>query len=408
MSRGRLTAKNLGKSFRRYKSEMCRVLSLFGVPFKPVEEHWVLRNISFSIEPGQAVGIVGRNGAGKSTLLKLLTGTLRPTEGSISFNGRITAILELGMGFNHEFTGRQNVCHAAGLMGIDLADIERAIPSIESFAEIGDYFDQPMRTYSSGMQMRVAFSVTTAFRPDILIVDEALAVGDAYFQHKSFSRIRELQNHGTTILLVSHDKSAVQNLCSRAILLEKGILLKDSSPEEVMDYYNALIAEKENQRIEVRSHESGRVQTISGNGEATVQEIRLFDTSGKSVEFVNVGQNVELRIDVKAHKFIPQLVLGYMIKDRLGEPVFGTNTFHTKQAMKDVGAGEVVSFRVRFPMNLGPGSYSITTALTSNDTHHENNYEWMDLALLFTVTNIDKEVFTGVAWIPPTIEIDRQ
>lgn len=407
MSRGRLTVRNLGKSFRRYKSEMCRVLSLFGVPFKPVEEHWALRNISFSIEPGQAVGIVGRNGAGKSTLLKLLTGTLRPTEGSIAFNGRITAILELGMGFNHEFTGRQNVCHAAGLMGIDLVDIERAIPSIESFAEIGDYFDQPMRTYSSGMQMRLAFSVTTAFRPDILIVDEALAVGDAYFQHKSFSRIRELQNHGTTILLVSHDKSAVQNLCSRAILLEKGVVLKDSSPEEVMDYYNALIAEKENQRIEVRSHESGRVQTISGNGEATVQEIGLFDISGKSVEFVNVGQNVELRIDVKAHKFNSQLVLGYMIKDRLGEPAFGTNTYHTKQVLKDVDAGELVRFRIRFPMNLGPGSYSITTALTSNDTHHENNYEWMDLALLFTVTNLDKEVFTGIAWIPPTIEIDR-
>ncbi|MHB8370217.1 MAG: ABC transporter ATP-binding protein [Leptospirales bacterium] len=408
MSLGRLTATNLGKAFRKYNSELSRILSLFGIPLDPIEEHWALKNVSFSIPPGQSVGIVGRNGAGKSTLLKLLTGTLRPTEGAISYSGRITAILELGMGFNHEFTGRQNVYHSAGLMGFDISDIDSTISTIESFAEIGDYFDQPMRTYSSGMQMRVAFSVATAFRPDIMIVDEALSVGDTYFQHKSFARIRELQNQGATILLVSHDKSAIQNLCNRAILLEKGRVIKDASPEEVMDYYNALIAEKENQRIEVRSHESGKVQTISGSGEATLQKIGLFDISGNPVEFVNVGQNVELRIDVKAHKFNPQLVLGYMIKDRLGEPVFGTNTYHTKQILKDLCAGELVRFRIRFSMNIGPGSYSITTALTSNDTHHENNYEWMDLALLFTITNHDKEIFTGVAWIPPVIEIDRQ
>lgn len=407
MSQGRLTVTNLGKSYRRYNREMSRILSWFGVPIAPVEEHWALRNIAFSIDPGQAVGVVGRNGAGKSTLLKLITGTIRSTEGSISFTGRIAAILELGMGFNQEFTGRQNAYHAAGLMGFSHSDIEHAMKDIEEFAEIGEYFDQPIRTYSSGMQMRVAFSVVTAFRPDILIVDEALSVGDAYFQHKSFSKIREFQSLGTTLLIVSHDKTAVQSLCSRAILLEKGTVLKDGNPDEVMDYYNALIAEKENQRIEVRYHESGKIQTISGTGGAMVEEIGLFNINGEPVEFVNVGQAVELRICIRACEVIPKIVLGYMIKDRLGEPAFGTNTYHTNQILENVLARDLIRYRIQFPMNLGPGTYSVSTAIVSSDTHLDNNYEWRDLALIFTVSNLDKDIFAGTAWIPPTIKIER-
>jgi len=299
VSQGSLTVSNLGKSYRRFNNEFGRILSWFGLPFKPKEEHWVLRNITFSIEPGQAVGIVGRNGAGKSTLLKLITGTIRPTEGSISFGGRIAAILELGMGFNQEFTGRQNVFHAAGLMGFKHSDIEQAMPEIESFAEIGEYFDQPMRIYSSGMQMRVAFSVVTAFRPDILIIDEALSVGDTYFQHKSFGKIREFQKLGTTLLIVSHDKSAIVNLCDQAILLEKGKISRVGTPDEVMDYYNALIAEKENSEVVVKASISGKAQTISGTGEAYVDEIGLFNNKGEKIEFVNVGETVELRIKVR-------------------------------------------------------------------------------------------------------------
>ena len=161
----------LGKAFRQYRSEWQRVISWFGVSVRPAAEDWVLRGVSFSVAPGEAVGIVGQNGAGKSTLLKLITGTLRPSEGGVQVNGRISAILELGMGFNPEFTGRQNAYHATGLMGFSREAIEKAMPEIEAFAEIGKYFDQPLRTYSSGMQMRVAFSVATAFRPEILIID---------------------------------------------------------------------------------------------------------------------------------------------------------------------------------------------------------------------------------------------
>jgi len=403
-----LKVEGVGKAFRSYASEWSRVLSWLGLPARVQHEHWVLRDIGFNVLPGEAVGLVGQNGAGKSTLLKLITGTLRPTAGTIQVAGRIAAILELGMGMNAEFTGRQNVYNIAGLMGFTRDRIDRLMPGIEDFAEIGEYFDEPLRVYSSGMQMRVAFSVATAVKPEILIVDEALSVGDAYFQHKSFERIREFRNQGTTLLIVSHDRAAIQSICDRAVLLEKGHQIKDGAPEEVMDYYNALLAERQGQTVEVRQQGDGRVQTVSGTGEAAVEDIVLLNARGDPAEVVAVGEPVEMQVRVRVAQAIPRLVLGYMIKDRLGQTVFGTNTFHTEQVVEDLPAGSTVSYTVRFPMNLGPGSYSVATALVSTDTHLVNNYEWRDLALLFTVANLDKAFFAGIAWIHPTIEIDRR
>jgi lipopolysaccharide transport system ATP-binding protein len=256
------------------------------------------------------------------------------------------------------------------------------------------------------MQMRVAFSVATAVKPEILIVDEALSVGDAYFQHKSFDRIREFRERGTTLLIVSHDRSAIQTLCDRAILLERGTQVKDGTPEEVMDLYNALLAERQDQTVEVRRHADGMARTVSGTFEATVEDIALLNASGDVVEMINVGEVVDLRVRVRAHRDVPRLVLGYMIKDRLGQTIFGTNTFHTDQIIDDLAAGSLVTFTARFDMNLGLGGYSIATALVSSDTHLVNNYEWRDLALLFTVANQDKALFVGTTWAPPSIRID--
>jgi lipopolysaccharide transport system ATP-binding protein len=402
---GELHVQHLGKSYRQWGNELRRVASWFAPCIRPREEHWVLKEVSFSVGSGEAVGIVGQNGAGKSTLLKLITGTTQPTQGQVQFRGRVAAILELGMGFNPDLTGRQNAYHSAGLMGHSQADIERVMPDIEAFAEVGDYFDQPVRTYSSGMQMRVTFSVATAFRPDLLIVDEALSVGDSYFQHKSFDRIREFRNHGCSLLIVSHDRSAVQALCDRAILLEKGSMIKDGDPEEVMDFYNALIAEKENQKVEILQHISGKVQTISGTGEATLASIQLLNSEKKAIEFVDVGESVELVVRVQVNADIPQLVLGYIIKDRLGQSVFGTNTWHTNQVFMAVKAGSTIEYRVTFAMNLGPGSYSIAIALHSHDVHVTNNYEWRDLACVFNVVNLNKIEFIGSTWLAPKIEV---
>ena len=397
---------DLGKAFRRYKGEWRRVLSWLGMPMAPAAEHWVLRNISFSIAPGEAVGVVGQNGAGKSTLLKLITGTLRPTEGSCTVNGRIAAILELGMGFNPEFTGRLNVFHAAGLMGFEAETIAAVMPQIEEFAEIGAYFDQPVRTYSSGMQVRVAFSVATAFRPDILIVDEALSVGDVYFQHKSFERIREFRNQGTTLLIVSHDKVAIQSLCSRAILLGSGGMLMDGEPEAVMDYYNALIAEREeHHEIEQKQLDDGRIQTLSGTGEAKITSIGLYNSTGEQKELVAVGEPLELRIQATVYQKIPSLVFGYSIKDRLGQVIFGTNTWHTDQIITEPKPGDSFDVTIAFPADFGVGSYSVQVALVDRHTHLTANYEWRDLAVVFEVINLDKPYFVGCSWQQPTITI---
>lgn len=405
MTKTVLRVENLGKAFRRYRRETHRFLSWFGFNYAPLEEFWALKNVGFSVAEGEAVGIVGQNGAGKSTLLKLITGTLRPTTGTVGMAGRISAILELGMGFHPEFTGRRNAAHSAGLMGFSQEQIQAMLPDIEEFAEIGEYFDKPVRTYSSGMHMRLAFATATATRPEILIVDEALSVGDAYFQHKSFARIRDFKRQGTSLLIVSHDKSAVQALCDRAILLHKGQILKDDVPELVMDCYNALLADEENRTLELETTHNGKIRTRSGTGEARIQDVALLSETGEPLRVVAVGQNVELRVMVRVRAPIPRLVMGYMLKDHLGQSIFGTNTHFTGQALDSPAVGRELTFSIRFTANLGPGNYSAAINLADDETHLARNYEWRDLALVFTVANLTRDTFVGSAWLPPAITI---
>ena len=405
---GLIEVKNLGKAYKTYPGRWSR-LGEWVLPFlgKRHQLTWVLRDISFCVESGAAVGIIGINGAGKSTLLKMITGTTLPTTGHVHITGRVAAMLELGMGFHPDFTGRQNVFMAGQLLGLSVEEISELMSEIEAFAEIGEYIDQPVRVYSSGMQMRLAFSVATAKRPDVLIVDEALSVGDAFFQHKSFDRIRQFRKEGTTLLIVSHDKGAIQSICDRAILLNAGALVIEGEPEAVMDYYNAMLADHQNQSVTQESLEDGKIQTISGTGEAKVVDVSMHNEKGAVIEAVSVGQPVRLKIVVKAESAIPELVLGYMIKDRLGQPIFGTNTHHLKNQLQDVAAGSVVTFNFDFSANLGPGTYSISTAVHTTDTHINKNYEWRDLTATFNVINIDKENFVGAAWLPPVVEMQQ-
>jgi len=395
---------NLGKAYKQYANRWDR-LAEWLIPFFPQRHqlHWVLRDISFTVQPGEAMGIIGINGAGKSTLLKMITGTTTPTTGQVQISGRVSAMLELGMGFHPDFTGRQNAFMAGQLLGHSSLEIGRLMPEIEAFAEIGEYIDQPVRVYSSGMQVRLAFSVATAVRPDVLIVDEALSVGDAYFQHKSFDRIRQFRKQGTTLLIVSHDKSAIQSLCDRAMLLYAGKIAMEGEPEAVMDYYNALLADHQNQEVKQEVTDEGKVQTISGTGEVSLVDVALLDESGQPIEMAAVGQSVSLRVVARCHAEVPELVVGYMIKDRLGQPVFGTNTFHYKRKLHDLQRDGVITYNFDFQANLGPGSYSVTVALHAEDTHIARSYEWRDRALVFNIINIDKEEFTGVAWIPPVV-----
>ena len=406
---GSIVVSQLGKAYKQYPNRWSR-LAEWVLPFLGVRHRlkWVISDISFQLRPGDAVGIIGINGAGKSTLLKLITGTTVPTTGSVAISGQVAALLELGMGFHPDFTGRQNAFMAGQLLGLTVEDIGALMPQIEAFADIGDYIDQPVRVYSSGMQMRLAFSVATARRPDVLIVDEALSVGDAYFQHKSFERIRAFRALGTTLLIVSHDKSAIQSVCDRAILLDGGRISKEGPPEEIMDYYNAMLAERENQTVRQEKLESGKVQTISGNGAATVRDIALLNPQGERAEVHDVGSMVTLSVTVAIHAAIPNLTLGYRIKDRLGQNIFGTNTHHKQQRLAPAVAGQEISFRFSFPLNLGPGSYSVATALHSADTHLVDNYEWRDLALVFNVMNMSHGYFEGSTWLDPVVAIERK
>ena len=401
-----LSISNVGKAYRIYRSEWHRFAGWFGLRFRPKEEHWVLKHINLNLSSGEAVGLIGENGAGKSTLLKLITGTLQPSEGTIAVNGRIAAILELGMGFNAELSGRENARHAAGLMGFSTQEIESALPYIEEFAEIGEYFDQPVRTYSSGMQMRVAFAVATAWRPDVLIVDEALSVGDAYFQHKSFDRIREFNLLGTALLIVSHDKSAIQSICNRAILLDHGELRSEGDPEKVFDLYNTILTNHQNQEVKELVASDGRHLMVSGTGEAIFETIRLFSEDGDPLDVVRVGQSVKIELVVRIVSPIETLVLGCGIKDRLGQMMFGTNTYHTGQRLENLKAGQTQVFTMHFDANLGPGSYSVHASLVSDDTHLNNNFQWVDRALIFEVINTDKPLFVGCCWNPLKFQIE--
>lgn len=401
---GTITVANLGKAYKQYPTRWSRLIEWMDPRHKLHHTpHWVLRDVNFSVRSGEALGIIGMNGAGKSTLLKMIVGTTQPTVGSVTMTGRVAALLELGMGFHPDFTGRQNVMMAGQLLGFSVEELLALMPEIEAFAEIGEYIDQPVRVYSSGMQMRLAFSVATARRPDVLIVDEALSVGDAYFQHKSFDRIREFRKQGTTLLIVAHDKAAIQAICDRAILLNAGRLEMEGPPEAVMDYYNAMLADRKNYEVKQETFDDGAVQTISGTGEAVVDEVVLLDESGQPVEVIGVGQPVALRIKVKCVHAIPELVVGYMIKDRLGQTVFGTNTYHLKQVLVDLAQGQSVELHFEFTANIGVGSYSVAVALHTGDAHLANNYEWRDRVLMFNVVNMKVEDFVGVAWLRTTV-----
>ncbi|WP_245409870.1 ABC transporter ATP-binding protein [Pararhizobium haloflavum] len=402
-----LRVDRLGKAFKSYSHELGRVLSWFSARYGQYEEKWILRDISFAIEPGQSLAIIGQNGAGKSTLLKMITGTLRASEGQVHLKGQIAAILELGMGFNPDLTGRQNVFQAGGLLGHSHHALEGKMDEIEAFAEIGSYFDQPMRVYSSGMQMRVAFALATAFRPDILIVDEALSVGDAYFQQKCFDRVERFREAGTAFILVSHDRAAILNLCERAILLDRGRIAKDGAPDEIMDYYNAMIGTQSDGDISTELVR-GRVATRSGTYEATVEAIALHDAEGHPIEVASVGSQMQIRATIAVHAPVQRLVFGYAIKNRMGQTLFGINTHYTDQELENLSAGDRVDVTVSFPLNIAAGDYSITTSLSEKENHVSKNYEWCDLAATFSVVNTARQVFDGLAFIPPTIEVTHR
>ena len=402
-----LSVQNICKTYLDYESNFKRFASWFSKNKEEKNVKTVLKDVSFDVGAGEVVGLIGQNGAGKSTLLKIISRTLKPSSGRVTSGAKISSILELGMGFHGDLTGRQNAYQSCSLMGYSKEQIDEIITYIEDFAEIGEYFDYPVRIYSSGMQMRLAFSVVTANRPDILIIDEALSVGDVYFQHKSFDKIKEFKSLGTTLIIVSHDSGAIKSICDRVILLEKGQILKDGEPEAVLDYYNALISKKQDVQISQVALENGKIATVSGNKKACIKNVEILDAAGKKIQNLEVGKKIKLKVTVLANENLPSLILGYQIKNRFSQVVYGTNTYHLKQALKNLKKGEEYDFSFEFDANLGVGSFSVTIALHDSDNHLQNNYEWRDNAIIFNVVNFSKPDFVGLAYLEPSLEIKR-
>jgi lipopolysaccharide transport system ATP-binding protein len=297
---------------------------------------------------------------------------------------------------------------AGQLMGLSVREITALMPDIEAFAEIGQYVDQPIRTYSTGMAVRLAFSVATAARPEVLILDETLSVGDAYFQHKCIRRIKEFQRAGTTILFVSHDPTAVKTLCGRALLLDGGRLIQDGPPDRVLDYYNALIAKREaNREILQAEAEGGRMTTRSGTFEARVAEIDLLDADGRPARAFSVGDRGLVRARVEFSSAVVAPTVGILIRDRVGNDVFGTNSFYVAPIKEAFGPGDEMTVDFDVQLNLGAGTYTLTVAVHSDATHVVNNYDWWDKVIGFQVVPGPEPHFVGSAWLPVRLHVER-
>lgn len=398
----RVVVTSVSKRYQPYPRAIADLLRLIirgGWRTRPAM--WALRDVTFAVGEGESVGIIGMNGAGKSTLLRLLTGTTIPTAGHIAVHGRVAALLELGLGMHGDFTGTQNATLACELMGLKKHTIRERLPWIRSFAELGDDMDRPVRSYSAGMQLRLAFSAATAERPDVLLVDEVLAVGDAYFQHKCVERIRAFQQAGTTLILVTHDLAAVRALCARTLLLDHGRLLRDEATPAAADYYNALIAAK-TQAFDITQTTAGgngRTSTRSGSKEAEILSVEITDADGKPRRSFGIGAGIHLVLQIRVQRSMTTPTVGFLIRDRLGVDVFGTNTARLGSPAIQWSAGDEIIVRFALTLNIGHGSYTVTVALHHGVTHLDASLDWWDHALTFDVSG-DDAPFVGVAALP--------
>lgn len=376
------------------------------------QRFWALRDISFSIQGGSTVGIIGQNGSGKSTLLKILAGLMLPSSGDVRVNGKRSSIIELGMGFHPEFSGRSNVYLNSALLGISKEEIDAKFDQIVEFSGIGDFIDRPVKTYSSGMYLRLAFSIVISVNPEILLIDEVLAVGDALFSQKCIKKLREFQERGATILFVSHDMSAIRNLSNEALLLDQGLLIERGDPEEILSDYTALIQKRYAEEAKqitfverVEKEKKGRKQRY-GNFDAMIADIRLLNPAGEEIGAVVSGEEYIIMVKAIFFEDVNDAVVGILIRDRLGNDIFGTNTGFYDQHTGPIKKGEMVSVKFSLKMNIGPGDYSITAAIHPDKFGFEGHFDWMDKAISFKVLSSEPR-FIGVSKLTPQIAIYR-
>jgi len=353
-----------------------------------------LREVSFSIRPGEATGIIGRNGSGKSTLLQLIAGTLSPTSGSLRVEGRVSALLELGSGFNPDFTGRENVYLNGALFGLTKTEMDGKFAEIAAFADIGDFIEEPVKTYSSGMMMRLAFAVAVTVQPDILIIDEALSVGDVFFTQKCFQRIREIVHRGATLIFVSHDMGAVQNLCDRALLLHDGRLAFDGAPEDCVSRYFNLHqsragsgARVEGTRPAVDPGQRSAVKAAdvlagakSRHGDRSLEfsAAAVLDGHGAATWDFELMHRATVRVLVRAQREVRLPAIGLQLHDRMGNLVYAAGTPQLRFPLPSLAAGEEVLLDFRLTLSLQPGVYTLSLDAAEYDENDPNLGNFFD------------------------------
>jgi lipopolysaccharide transport system ATP-binding protein len=434
---------NLSKCYQIYsrpqdrlkQSIVPRVRRLFGRPAPDYyREFWALNDVSFDVRKGETIGIVGRNGSGKSTLLQIICGTLSQTAGEVSARGRVAALLELGAGFNPEFTGRENVYLNGSLLGLSRAQIDQRFSDIAAFADIGEFIEQPVKTYSSGMYVRLAFAVIAHVDADVLIIDEALAVGDVFFTQKCMRFLRKFMQCGT-VLFVSHDTAAVQNLCDRALLMEQGEIRFIGTAKEVANrYLEALYASPQsplprpenvllppppedlpedrdmrldyincsNLRNDLEVFRFEPEAASFGEAGGRIVSAQIVDRQGRPLTWIVGGEAVVLHVQCIALAAMYSPILGFFVRDRLGQPLFGDNTYLSyREHPLSLQAGETLNARFEFRMPVLPvGDYSVTLALAEGTQHEHVQHHWLHEALVFK--SHSSSLCQGLVGIPMT------
>ena len=415
-----VSLKGVSKRYRIYSSSRERLKGALTLGRGAGTDFWALKDINLDVEPGTALGVLGRNGAGKSTLFKTISGVLQPSTGTVQVNGRMVALFQLGAGFSDDFTGRENILLNGMILGIDRREMLELFDEIAAFADIGEFMDQPLKTYSSGMRARLGFAVAVNVKPDVLLVDETLSTGDAVFKARGIQKMRELRDSGATILFVSHSSSQVRNFCTEAVLLHKGKLVSRGEAAEVADEYHELVsraARKQKAKleglfgddmIEETDDLSGpdlkvRVSQTNGSGEARLGEVEVLDDAGSPVEVASPDSNLTIRVPVHYAHDVENSAVSIVLNDEAGLEVFSTSTDLEDVPLGDRRSGDRALVEFNFPIPLKNGRYSVSAAVTRGKNA---SLDRVGVAAVFKVSRPrDRGAFPGLVHLPTRVTV---
>lgn len=419
-----IEANNLTKYYRLYSSPRDRLRELISFNGRKYHhEFHALNNVSFTIDRGETVGIIGQNGSGKSTLLKIISGVVKPTSGSVKVNGRISSLLELGAGFHPDFSGRENVYMNGALMGFTREEMEQRFAEIEDFADIGEFIDQPVKVYSSGMYVRLAFAVAINVDPDILVIDEALSVGDMFFQAKCTTKMQQMIDKGITLLFVTHNMVTVKSICKRCILLSHGNMMEYGPSDKVVEKYLAMRVETQ-QKVSIPQDSKDRTTTLSinldfqkraeyqriQNGKASFENIQLLNDRNEEITLVDYEQEVTLRMTIEILDDIPELTFGYHIRDRNGVDVVYSDSVIENKNMYAVKKGDMYIIDWKYKSSLKHGNYNIACILSIPVDVSSGRVEFCDyvpLAVQFSMAIRKGALLFGSVHLENNVEINK-